>query len=499
MPVARTIAPAPAATTTWLASGRDDAGGLPAAIACVCGEGRVRSWNLRAARLLGWSEEEAVGASFGTVLADREGTLARLLAAALDGTASDGVPATVVRRDGAELHVRVAAGPGEDGTAVFVLMDAPGDGAAADELAFQRQVLAGVGEAILAVDERLVITAWNDAAEELYGWSAAEALGRPVQDLLRTTWPSGDLAGVLRELFEHGTFSGEVRQRHRSGRELVVEVRARRLRDRIGRLSGFVLVNHDVTARRAAEAARAQAEEELCHVQKLEALGQLTAGIAHDFNNLLTAIQGYGELLAAQLDTPLREDAREVVRAAERGAMLTRQLLCLGRRGSQQSGARVDPSALVAGMESLLRRTLEERVELRLALARDVPAVAVDEGRLEQVVLNLVVNARDAMPAGGALTVSTDAVALDGVPYARIQVVDTGVGMGREVASRALEPFFTTKGPGAGTGLGLATVARIVREAGGAVELESAEGRGTTVTVLLPAAGGPAAPAARIV
>ncbi len=252
-------------------------------------------------------------------------------------------------------------------------------------------------------------------------------------------------------------------------------------------------------ARRGAEEQRLELEERLRQAQKMEAVGQLAAGIAHDFNNLLTAIQGYGELVLASMDDddPRRGDAMEIARAADRAAQLTNRLLTFSRRERARTEL-IDVSALVLGLESLLCRTLGEQVDLRLALAPSLPPVVSDSGELEQVLLNLAVNARDAMPLGGVLTISTEGLELDAglarrhpelLPgrYVRLSVADTGLGMTADVKARALEPFFTTKERGYGTGLGLATVWGIVSQAGGALELDSAHGDGTTVSVILPA------------
>ncbi|MEX2048171.1 MAG: response regulator, partial [Gemmatimonadota bacterium] len=252
-------------------------------------------------------------------------------------------------------------------------------------------------------------------------------------------------------------------------------------------------------ARRAAEEQRLELEERLRQAQKMEAVGQLAAGIAHDFNNLLTVIQGYGELVLAGMDDddPRRRDVLEIAGAADRAAQLTSRLLTFSRRERARTEL-VDVSALVSGLESLLRRTLGEQVDLHLALAPSLPPVVSDPGELEQVLLNLAVNARDAMPLGGVLTISTDGLEVDARlarhrpelspgRYVRLSVADTGLGMTADVKARALEPFFTTKEQGYGTGLGLATVWGIVSQAGGALELDSAHGDGTTVSVVLPA------------
>jgi PAS domain S-box-containing protein len=480
----------------------------PAAVVCVDRDGRVESWNAAAEIMLGWSAADAFGRPTAHVLADSDGSVSRLLMRILADLPVEEAETVVQRRDGGSAAVRLSAAPlrGDEGMprgAVFVLVDVTGEHVANERLAYQAQLLANVREAIMAVDERLVITAWNHAAEEIYGWAAWEVVGRHVHDVLRTEFPGFDLAGAIRMLFENGGFSGEVRQRHRSGKTLAIEVRAAAVRDDHGRPAGFVMVNRDVTARREAEEIRARLEAELRQAQKMEALGQLAAGVAHDFNNLLTAIQGFGELLTARLgDDELRRDAEEVVRTAERGAALTRQLLAFSRR-ERSEPVHLDLSDLVNGVEALLRRTLAGQIDLRFSLAPTLPSVFADRGQLEQVLLNLSLNARDAMPGGGALTIVTDSVWLDMTAasrvnpelsagrYVRLIVSDTGFGMSPEVKTRALEPFFTTKEPGKGTGLGLATVWGIATSTGGTVALESSEAVGTTVTVFLPAAEAP--------
>ena len=246
---------------------------------------------------------------------------------------------------------------------------------------------------------------------------------------------------------------------------------------------------------------RARLEGELARAQRLASVGQLAAGIAHDCNNLLTVIQGHSELIAADLPTehPLRRDVEEMGRAAARAAALTRQLLTFGSGGEREC---VDLNAIVRGLETLLRRTVGETLELGVAVASGALPVHVDPGQVEQVLLNLVLNARDATPAGGTIALETATVAVapgerdPGLPpgrYARVTVSDTGEGMPPGVLARALEPFFTTKARGEGTGLGLATAAAIIEHLGGGVTLASVPGRGTTVDVLLPLVAPPAA------
>jgi nitrogen-specific signal transduction histidine kinase len=244
--------------------------------------------------------------------------------------------------------------------------------------------------------------------------------------------------------------------------------------------------------------ARKELEDQLRQAQKMEALGKLAGGVAHDFNNLLTAIAGYGEAIreAVPEEGQLRSDIDEVLNAASRAASLTRQLLAYSRQQLLTPQV-VDLGATVAQLSALLRRLIGEDIALVTLAAGGSTSVRVDRGQIEQVILNLAVNARDAMPQGGTLTIATECAVvgelfarthLDLEPgaYVVLSVRDTGVGMAPEVRSRAFDPFFTTKALGKGTGLGLSTVYGIVRQSGGAVWLDSTPGAGTTVWLYLP-------------
>jgi two-component system cell cycle sensor histidine kinase/response regulator CckA len=241
----------------------------------------------------------------------------------------------------------------------------------------------------------------------------------------------------------------------------------------------------------------AETEERLRQAQKMEAIGRLAGGIAHDFNNLLTAIAGYAALLSESLPAgDEREMAGQIEAASERAAELIRQLLAFGRRQVMTPRV-VDPGEVIAGIAPLVHRLIGENIEFRTILASDQPRVRVDPGQLEQVLFNLIANARDAMPSGGKLTVEAAAVELDDAyaathpevipgPHIMIAVSDTGAGMTSEVRERIFEPFFTTREGTGGTGLGLATVYGIVKQSGGSINVYSEPGSGTAFKIYLP-------------
>ena len=255
----------------------------------------------------------------------------------------------------------------------------------------------------------------------------------------------------------------------------------------------------DVTEHRQTEKALRRTEEQLRQAHKMEAVGQLAGGIAHDFNNLLTAILGYVEMLSEKLGPahPQQREAEQIARAGQSAAALTRQLLAFSRRQVLQPAV-LDLNSVLSNVEKMLRRLIGEHIDLDIKQSPDLPRVRVDAGQIEQVLLNLAVNARDAMRDGGRLSIETSGITLTAdneyeLPAGRcvmLRVTDTGCGMTPAVQARLFEPFFTTKAPGKGTGLGLSTVYGIVKQSGGAIAVDTAPGKGATFVVVLPAATG---------
>jgi two-component system cell cycle sensor histidine kinase/response regulator CckA len=334
----------------------------------------------------------------------------------------------------------------------------------------------------------------SDTVSRVYGYPPGEKSTGWWREVMHPDDAERVAAAFERALAEPGdTWTTEYRLRRHDGAYLNVLDRGHIVRAPDGRAVRVVGAVMDVTE-------RTQLEDQLRQSQKLEALGRLAAGVAHDFNNLLTVITGYSDFLLAgrQPDDPVRHDVEEIRLAADRASLLTRQLLAFGRKQARHPRV-VDLNASVREVSTMLARLIGDDLALEMRLSPEGAAVLADAGQLQQVVMNLAVNARDAMPEGGTLTLATrhvrvggaDAHELGAAPgrYVVLQVSDTGIGMPREVRERIFEPFFTTKEAGRGTGLGLATVYGIVEQSHGHLRVSSEEGRGTTVEVYLPRVG----------
>jgi PAS domain S-box-containing protein len=393
-------------------------------------------------------------------------------------------------------------------------------------------VLSIAADAIISVDEQGRIVLFNNGAETIFGYSAAEVLGRPLEMLLPERYRKGH-AGHMRRFAEAPTVARRMGERSeifalaKGGREFPAEASISKLE--LDGAMTYTVVLRDITARKQVEKALAAANEDLekqvaertrelhaemqrreeaqsalAKAQRMEAFGQLAGGIAHDFNNLLTVITGNQELLEMRLEDPRQRTLlKRAQEAAEMGARLTARLLTFARR------RRLEPTLLdlneqIIGMVELLRRSIGETVTLTTNLAPGLGLVTADPSEIENAVLNLAINARDAMPNGGALVIETSNVMIDDgtvgevkLPagsYVRLAVSDTGTGMTQEVLQRAFEPFFTTKQPGKGTGLGLSTIYGFVQQSGGTVTAYSEVGRGTTINIYLPRAASDSAP-----
>jgi two-component system cell cycle sensor histidine kinase/response regulator CckA len=333
---------------------------------------------------------------------------------------------------------------------------------------------------------------------EMLGYTEQELLGHPVwkfvveEEITRQVI----MAKIAGDISFHETF--ERTYRRKDGTTLPVLIEDRVIRDKKGGITGIRSMIEDITERRRAEEALKKSEEQLRQWQRVEAIGRLAGGVAHDFNNLLMTIKGCSELLLRELDSnnPRREEVEEIRKAAERATALTRQLLAFGRRQVLQPQV-LDLNEVVANMDRMLQRLIGEDIQLLTVLDPELWPVKVDPGQIEQVIMNLAVNARDAMPGGGKLTIETANVVLD-EDYARrhvsvkpgpcvmLAVTDNGCGMDQETQSHLFEPFFTTKKTGEGTGLGLSTVYGIIKQSGGNIWAYSELRQGTTFKIYLP-------------
>ena len=353
----------------------------------------------------------------------------------------------------------------------------------------QADLLAKARDAIYVRDLGGVISYWNRSAERLYGVAAANALGRRAPDLLDESG-SDAAAQAERTTLDEGEWTGELSHRTRSGQLLTVESRWTLVRDDEGLPKNILVVNTDITERK-------RVAEQFMRTQRLESIGALASGIAHDLNNVFTPILLATELIA---DSPPSEAAEivDMVRTtAQRGADMVKQVLMFVRGG----GREMHPTSvghLAQEVRRLMKETLPCTLRIGASIDKDLPFVNADETQLHQVLVNLCVNARDAMPNGGDLTIQAQlvditrerAAAFEGVtpgPHVRLTVADTGVGMPPEVRCKIFDPFFTTKDIGKGTGLGLSTVASIVKGHRGFVEVDSQVGRGSQFHIYLPA------------
>jgi PAS domain S-box-containing protein len=359
----------------------------------------------------------------------------------------------------------------------------------------QGAILEAAHDAIITIDQNLNIREFNPAAEQMFGYSRNDILGRNIALLL----PPADRAPQLSSFSRYLTNGDGPLARRRleltslraDGTEFPMELTVARLgADSKAIITGFV---RDITERRLLE-------DQLRQSQKLEAIGRLAGGVAHDFNNILMSIIGSADLMLMQTDLNQgsREEAAEIKRSVQRGASLTRQLLAFSKRQATRPQL-LAVGDIVGGMDTMLRRLIGPEIDFEVISVPDDTRVRADPSQLEQVVLNLVVNARDAMPDGGRLTVKVEHVDLDegaaialveghAGPYARLSISDTGTGIDEQTRAKLFEPFFTTKEQGKGTGLGLSIVYGIVKQTGGYINVLSEPGRGATFVIYLPAA-----------
>jgi two-component system, cell cycle sensor histidine kinase and response regulator CckA len=498
----------------------------PDAIFARDGDRRITFWNRGAQSTYGFSPAEALGVAAGELLRTEYPIPLEEIERLVTETGSWQGDLVQHTKDGRRLVVesRWAAQYDEAGQ-LAGLLEINRDITA--RLRSQTALLELAPDAIVGIGRDGLIVLVNAQVEVLFEYAREELLGEPVELLVPARFDAhrSHRAGYFADPRTRPMGAGlELFGQRRDGSEFPAEISLSSIETEDGTLAIAAVrdVSERVVAARERERLEAEAERErlqnqLHQAQRLESLGQLAGGIAHDFNNLLAVIINYAafvadDLLEAAARTEdgrraMREDVKQISSAAERAAHLTHQLLAFARREVVQPAV-VDVNDVVSDVEQLLRRTLGEHVELHSSLAADLRAVLIDPGQLEQILVNLAVNARDAMPDGGTLRIDTANMDIDERyaasrpelspgPHVRLRVSDSGVGMAPETVQRAFDPFFTTKPPGQGTGLGLATVYGIVQQAGGRSQIYSEPDVGTTFTVLLPATDRSTSPAAR--
>jgi PAS domain S-box-containing protein len=476
--------------------------------------GIVTSWNPGAQRVDGYEASEIVGRDLGIFYEESEreaGAPRRALEVArrVGKYEADGWR---VRRDGSRFWAFVAIDAiGDDSGKLIgfamIVRDLTERRQTEEELRrsedlFRRLVEGVTDYAIYMLEPTGIVNNWNAGAQRIKGYGPGEIVGRHFsifytdEDRARGE-PARSLAIAERE----GRFEAEAWRQRKDGTRFWANVVIDAIRDPSGRLLGFAKITRDITERREAQLALERTREALLHTQKIEAIGKLTGGVAHDFNNLLTVVLGSLDLLRRYLpndDPRITRLLDNAVHGAQRGATLTQRMLAFARR-QELDRQPVDLVELMRGMRDLLQRSLGPHIAIETRFPLGLASVLADPQQLDTALLNLAINARDAMPAGGILTIAArnETVAGDGdLPagrYVRLALTDTGEGMDAETLGRATEPFFTTKGTGRGTGLGLSMVHGMVEQLGGRLALKSKLGEGTTVELWLPVAEQPAA------
>jgi PAS domain S-box-containing protein len=455
--------------------------------------------------ILGYDAAQVVGRDRHAFVhaADRQAVEVQNEGLSLQGRGWDGVVVRWRHRDGSLRYLESTAVPVLDARGAVAGYrgtdrDITARVQAEEMLREQAMLLENAAEATLLTDTDGRVRSWNRGAAELYEWSPPEALGRDIAELLPGSPEKTHEA--RRRVLQGGSWSGVIHQRSRSGRDIAVQSRWSPVRGDDGRVRSILILNSDVT-----EAQRLEAR--LLRSQRMEGIGTLAGGIAHDLNNVLAPILMAIEVLGRKVTDPHGQRMLSILdTSARRGADLVKQVLTFARGASGPAGL-LDPAHIIREMERMARETFPKSIEVRAEVPRDLWQVLGQATPLQQVLMNLCVNARDAMPEGGTLTLrawnapTAGSTAGDGrgpSPHVVIEVSDTGTGIAPEVLDRIFDPFFTTKPMGEGTGLGLSTTAAIVKSHEGFLDVDTAPGRGTAFKVFLPAHAAVAPAAARL-
>jgi PAS domain S-box-containing protein len=476
------------------------------AIYMLDADGYVATWNPGARRFKGYEAEEIIGRHFSTFFTE-EDRAAGIPARALEAAAREGrfeAEGWRVRKDGTRFWVNAVLDPIRDesgellGFAKITRDDTDKREAA---LALQeserrfRTLVQGVKDyALYMLDPDGRVSNWNTGAETIKGYKADEIVGQHFSRFYtEEDRARGEPERALATAIAEGKYEKEAWRVRKDGTRFWASIVLDPIHDEQGRLIGFAKITRDITERRRAAEELEEARAALFQSQKLQALGELTGGVAHDFNNLMTVIRGAADLLNRPGLTEEKRNRylKAIIDTADRAATLTSHLLAFGRRQALKPEV-ADLNVRLDAFAEMLGRTLGGNIEVRLDLAPSLPRVEVDLAQLETALLNAAFNARDAMPDGGRLTLTTEVGPGDPAEVL-VEIADTGTGMSAEVRDRAFEPFFTTKAVGEGTGLGLSQIHGFAAQAGGRAEIRSAAGEGTAVRIFLPATDRPLA------
>ncbi|MEV4782013.1 hybrid sensor histidine kinase/response regulator [Burkholderia sp. LMU1-1-1.1] len=478
------------------------------AIYTLSPEGVVITWNAGAQRFKGYREDEIVGRHFSVFYTAEEQARGRpawvLEQARTTGRFED--EGWRVRKDGTRFWASVVLDPIWDDAGELlgftkITRDITAQRAAQEELHASeerfRLLVQGVTDyAIYMLSPEGMVTNWNEGARRIKGYQAEEVIGKSFAMFYTPEDQAAEAPAVaLATALKEGRFEREGRRVRKDGTRFWANVVIDPIHGANGKLLGFAKVTRDITERRLAAEQLERTRESLLQSQKLEAIGKLTGGIAHDFNNLLNVVMNGLDILRTMADRTVQSRAMDAMeRAAQRGASLTQQLLAFARQQPLRREAH-DIGRVIRSFDAVLHRAVPSRVRLRMQLAPELPTVLIDPTQFEAALLNLVVNARDAIPEHGEVTVAVDMVLLAAGEvgqlaagsYVRVAVTDSGTGMAPETLARAVEPFFTTKPVGKGTGLGLSQVYGLAQQCQGDLAITSVVGGGTTVALYFPA------------
>ncbi|HET6942425.1 MAG TPA: PAS domain S-box protein [Sphingomicrobium sp.] len=464
-------------------------------------DGHITTWNPGAERFKGYTADEVIGRHFSIFFTpeDRE---ANFPEKALDTALAEGrfeAEGWRVRKDGTRFWANAVLDPvfdpqGDHVGFAKITRDVTArrehDRALFESEQRFRLLVQGVRDyAIYMLDDQGIITNWNSGAESIKGYSADEIVGQHFsrfytdEDRAR-----GEPQFALETAMREGKYEREAWRVRKDGTLFWASVVLDPIFDEKGKHVGFAKITRDITERKKAQEELEDARTSLIQSQKLQALGELTGGIAHDFNNLMTVVAGSADFLLRKPDLPdtkRKQYLQAITETADRATILTNHLLAFGRRQPIRPEV-LDLNVRLDALAEVLERTLGNNIRVELDLSADLGRVEVDAVQLETAILNAAVNARDAMPNGGTLTLSTRALHENGAALAELGIRDSGSGMPSDVVDRAFEPFFTTKEVGKGTGLGLSQIHGFAAQAGGRAEIRSKEGEGTTIRLILP-------------